>query len=304
MSIHGERVSINRLGWMWRPRGARGHTDRMRDAGPEEFGELIRLPDHELDLARAALLIARDEYPDLSVPDYLRRLDGIAREARRAVAKPRGARELIERLSAFLFEDAGFRGNAEDYYDPRNSYFNDVLDRRIGIPITLSVLYMEIGRRLGHAIEGVGLPGHFIVRLSGREELFIDPFNRGEILDRQDCVEKVRRLFGEPVDDTPALLPIATKHQILTRMLNNLKSIYLRQDLFAKALPVVDKILLLGPDNPVELRDRGLILLRLKRFSDARAQIEHFLAVCPRDEDSAEMTQEADQLMTWLKQLN
>ena len=288
----------------WRPASTRGHTDQMRAAGSTGFDELIKLPDHELDLGRASLVIARDAYPELSVRDYLARLDGIARDARKAVGKPKGPRELVERLNAFLFEDEGFRGNAEDYYDPRNSYLNDVLDRRIGIPITLSVVYMEVGRRLGVPIEGVGLPGHFIVRLSGRDELFIDPFNRGDILDREDCVEKVRRLFGQPVDDTPDLLAVASKPQILTRILNNLKSIYLRQEHFAKALPVVDKILLLDPENPQEMRDRGLVLLRLKRYGEARAQLEHFMAICPRDDDNPDPAHEADQLLAWLKQLN
>lgn len=276
----------------------------MRDNSIGGFGELLRLPDHELDLGRAALVIARDAYPDLRVADYLERLDEIARRARKAVGKPKGARELVERLNAHLFDVEGFRGNTDDYYDVRNSYFNDVLDRKTGIPITLSVLYMEVARRLGHPIEGIGLPGHFIVRLSGRNELFIDPFNRGDILDRDDCLEKVRRLFGSPVDDSPALLAVATKTQILNRILNNLKAIHLKQEAFAKALPVLDKILAIDPDNHQEMRDRGLVLLRLKRFGEARDQLERYVAGCSPDDDNQEMSQEAAQLLAWLKQLN
>jgi regulator of sirC expression with transglutaminase-like and TPR domain len=262
------------------------------------------VPEAELDLGEAALLIARDEYPTLSVPAYLKRLDELSEAARKHVGKPRGSRAVVERLNSFLFDDEGFRGNTDDYYDPKNSYLNEVLDRRIGIPITLSVLYMEVGKRLGYAIEGVGLPGHFIVRMAGTTELFVDPFNRGDILDRDDCLEKVRRLFGAPVEDSPALLAVASKTQIMLRMLNNLKAIYLRQELFDKALPVVDKILLLDSENPQERRDRALVLLRLKKFSEARVQLAAFLDVCPKEEENQEMINEATQLLGWLSQLN
>ena len=268
------------------------------------FHELVRLPEKEIDLVEASLEIARDEYPRLSVRTYLARLDRLASGARRAIGKPRSLRVVVERLNRFLFDDEGFRGNTDDYYDPRNSYLNDVIDRRIGIPITLTLVYMEVTRRLGYGIEGVGLPGHFIVRMAGRAELYVDPFNRGDILDRADCIEKVRRLFNAPVEDSPELLAVATKAQILTRMLNNLKAIYLRQEVFAKALPVLDKILLLDPENVQERRDRGLVLVRLKRYGEARTQLEQFLEICPKDEENQEMIQEATQLLTWLGQLN
>lgn len=284
------------------PEGER--LPKARTVRARGFEELIKGPEGDLDLAQAALLIARDAYPLLSVGAYLGRLDELSHDARKQLGRPRRNRTVVERLNRFLFADLGFRGNTEDYYDPRNSYLNEVLDRRVGIPITLSVIYMEVGRRLGYQIDGVGLPGHFIVRLAGRDELFIDPFNRGDILDREDCVEKVRRLFGTPVEDSPELLAVATKAQIITRMLNNLKAIYLRQELFERALPVVDKILLLDPDNPQERRDRALVLLRLKRYPEARTQLAAFLDVCPKEEENQEMINEATQLLGWLSQLN
>jgi regulator of sirC expression with transglutaminase-like and TPR domain len=274
----------------------------MEKGSSGAFRDLIRVPEPSLDLALAALHIARDEYPTLSIPKYIKQLDALSAGARRVLGRVRSGRALVEGLNHYLFEQEGFCGNTADYYDPRNSLLNDVLERRTGIPITLSLVYMEVGRRLDYPIEGVGLPGHFIVRSVRDQSLFMDPFNRGEILDREDCIRKVQSLVGGAVEDEDSLLEPASKLQIIRRMLNNLKSIYLKQEAYAKALPVIEKILAVDPESRQEMRDRALVLLRLSRYAEARAQ----LAACADGNamGSEELKEEVQELLTWVRQLN
>src|SRR5260370_22753526 len=157
--------------------------------------------------------------------------------------------ETVKKINAVLFATFGFRGATEDYYVPRNSFFNDVLDRRIGIPITLSAVYMEVARRLNFPIGGVGMPGHFIVKYSDRlQEFFLDPFNRGEILTRDDCRKRLFEQYGDSVEFDERLLARVTNRQILWRMLNNLKEIYLKAHAFYKALAIVVMMLMVDPE--------------------------------------------------------
>ena len=163
------------------------------DPAAREFAAAVSRPDGQIELARAALIIAKSEYPTLDVEANLDRLEALARRARtsRAIVDPLGQ---LHRLRECLFEEEGFSGNSEDYSDPRNSYLNDVLDRRLGIPITLSLVLIEVGRRLGLEMEGIGLPGHFITgaRVDG-EQVLLDPFNRGAVLTAEGCSEVVAR---------------------------------------------------------------------------------------------------------------
>src|SRR2546427_11095820 len=156
----------------------------------QAFAALLDLPDGAIDLGHASLLIAREEYPDLDVHGYLERLDEMAREIRGRMKGTEGAKSQIAHLNRLLFEEMGFRGNREEYYDPRNSFLNDVLDRRIGIPITLAVLYVAIGERAGLPVRGVGMPGHFLVKYAPATsgEIFIDAFN-GRTLTREECAK-------------------------------------------------------------------------------------------------------------------
>src|SRR5262245_30790585 len=164
------------------------------------FSEILAQPDADVDLARAALLIACEEYPDLDIGGYLSRLDEMGRVAAGQAAVEPGPHGALRALHRYLFEEQGFRGNESDYYDPRNSFLNDVLERRSGIPITLSVVYMEVARRIGLRLEGVGLPGHFIVRVLRPEgDQLVDPFHAGALLTEADCQERVDRIFGGKV---------------------------------------------------------------------------------------------------------
>jgi regulator of sirC expression with transglutaminase-like and TPR domain len=254
------------------------------------FQQLVTLPDNAIPLAEAALLMACEEYPQLEVPPYIDRLDRMAAAAQEIIRSEDSPVEFIEKINSVLFDQFGFRGNSEDYYDPRNSFFNDVLDRRLGIPITLSALYLEISRRLKFPIVGVGMPGHFVVKyITRNEELFLDPFHRGEILSRDECRDRIQEMYGDAVPFSERLLERVTNRQILSRMLNNLKVIYLKAQAFDKALAIVDMMLMAEPDEIEQFRDRGLLRLQLRQFEGAKHDLEQYLRRAPDGNDRQEI---------------
>jgi len=238
----------------------------------------VTLPDSAVPLAEAALILACEEYPQLEISPYLDILDNMASIAQQKLRPADSPVETVKKINLVLFETFGFRGATEDYYDPRNSFFNDVLDRRVGIPIALSAVYMEVSRRLNFPIVGVGMPGHFIVKYwDRREEFFLDPFNRGEILTRDDCRDRLYERYGDSVEFDERLLGRVTNRQILWRMLNNLKEIYLKAHAFDKGLAIVDMMLMVDPEEIPQFRDRGLLRLQLRQFEGARRDLEHYL---------------------------
>lgn len=242
--------------------------------------------DAEIDLARAALLIARTEYPHLNVERYVRRLERLAEEAQ-AGGVERDRLRRLHRLREFLFEEVGFRGNAHEYFDPRNSFLNDVLDRKLGIPITLSLVLMEVGRRLGLHIQGIGLPAHFIVgiHMDGCQVL-LDPFHGGTLLTTEGAQELVSRVMGRSVTLQEEDFAPVTKRQLLTRMLANLKAVYWRTGRWARALAVVERLLVLEPDARGEIRDRGVILANLGELRRAVTDWERYLSRYPEAPDA------------------
>ena len=250
------------------------------------FQKLVTLPDGAIPLAEASLMLACEEYPQLEISPYLDLLDKIAEIAAQKLFPADSPVETIRKINMVLFEIFEFRGATDDYYDPRNSFFNDVLDRRVGIPITLSAVYMEVARRLNFPIVGVGMPGHFIVKYSDRvEEFFLDPFNRGEILTRDDCRQKIFERYGDSVEFTDRMLGRVTHRQILWRMLNNLKEIYLKAHAFDKGLAIVDMMLMVDPEEIPQFRDRGLLRLQLRQFPGAARDLEHYLRHAPAADD-------------------
>jgi len=256
------------------------------------FAALLSLPDDAIDLGHASLLIAREEYPDLDVGGYLARLDGMAEEILRRTTGREGATSLIAHMNRLLFEEMGFRGNSEEYFDPRNSFLNDVLDRRIGIPITLSTVYLEVGRRIGCRLAGVAFPGHFLVRLIGRDALpdvLIDPFNRGRILTEADCKALLLETYGGRVPFGADLLKRARTREILQRMLNNLKWIYQQRRDYHMALRIQQLLLCIDPDRPEEIRDRGTIHFRLALIAESAADFERYLALAPAADDAPQI---------------
>ena len=239
-------------------------------------------------LAEAALLIAAEEYPALDVAAWLARLDALGARARERVP-PRGdADQTAAALTRLLVEDYGLRGNDADYYDPRNSFLNEVLERRLGIPLTLSLVYMEVGARAGVAVRGVGLPGHFVVRLERGETVrHLDPYNGGRPLDEADCRRLVERLGGGRLRFEPAYLRAVSAREILIRMLANWKGVYTALGDWRRARGAVDRILLLAPEAVGELRDRGLLSARLGEPVAAIGDWEAYLRRVPDAKDAA-----------------
>jgi regulator of sirC expression with transglutaminase-like and TPR domain len=254
------------------------------------FHQLVTLPDSAIPLAEAALLMACEEYPQLEISPYVDKLDQMAQVAQELLRSDNSPVQTIETINGVLFETFGFRGNTEDYYDPRNSFFNDVLDRRIGIPITLSTVYLEVARRLNFPVVGVGMPGHFIVKYADRkEEFFLDPFNRGEILTHEECRERIQEKYGDSVEFNERFLARVTNRQILWRMLNNLKDIYLKAHAFDKGLSIVDMMLMVEPEDVAQFRDRGLLRLQLRQFEGAAKDLEHYIRNSPNAQDREEV---------------
>ena len=263
-----------------------------RTLASDLFREMVSRPPEQMDLAAAALLIALDAYPGLNVSDYLERIDLLAERTSAQLHSDAAARpmEAIESINCQLFEIEGFQGNQEDYYDPRNSFLNEVLDRKTGIPITLSVLYMEVGRRIGLKVEGVGMPGHFIVKCKHKGvEIFIDAFGRGEILLEEGCERKLTQLHGKDFQFNRSCLDAVNHSQILTRMLHNLKAIYWNQQNYAKALGVIEKLLLINPTAAAEIRDRGFAHYQLNHLSPAIRDWSRYLELRPSAPDAAEV---------------
>ena len=271
------------------------------DGALSEIRELLRAP--EIDLGGAALAVARIEHPELPIQSSLATLDALAE--RSGVTKAGAGRPALDRLRQFLFDEEKFRGNADDYYDPRNSCLNDVLERRLGIPITLSVLAMEVGRRVGLEIVGIGLPGHFCVGSRvGKELLVLDPFGGGRLLERGEAEAIVARAVGRPVKLTDAHFAPTPKAQIVVRMLRNLESIYARREDWAKALAVIDRLLVVDAGVPAHLRDRGTVLVKLGDLHRGASEWERYLTQYPQARDAAAFKEELRRVRQTLAERN
>lgn len=260
--------------------------------GRQLFYQEIQQPDEQICVERAALYLAQEEYPLLDVEEYLNALDTMATEVQERLPQEPYPLKILQALNQYLYEDLGFRGNTTEYYDPRNSFLNDVIDRRTGIPITLSLVYLAIARRINFPMTGIGMPGHFIIRPTvGDMEVFVDPFHQGEILFPQDCRDRLSKIFDRPVELHPEFLEPITSRQFLARMLTNLKVIYANQSNLEKTLAATERILLLFPQAALELRDRGILYYRLNRVTEARQDFEDYLTQFPTAEDAPAIRQ-------------
>jgi regulator of sirC expression with transglutaminase-like and TPR domain len=265
--------------------------------GRQNFYREINQPDAQIDLAAAALYIAQEEYPNLEVDAYLNALDVMAAEAEERVPVERYPLKTIQSLNRYFYDDLGYIGNTDDYYDPRNSFLNEVIERRTGIPITLSLVYLEVARRLDFPMVGINMPGHFLIRPEFEEVgIFVDAFNQGEILFEQDCEQRLAQIYGRPVQLQPSFTAAVSPRQLLVRMLTNLKMIYLNRQDLSKALAAVERMLLLVPDAPIELRDRGLLYYQLGELAKASHDLEIYIAMLPNADDADTIRRLLDRL--------
>ena len=274
----------------------------------QRWQRIAAAPDDEIDLAEAALVLAAGAYRELDIDAYLKRLDEMAATLKRRLRPDISTSEAILALNHYLFEELGFAGNADEYYDPRNSFLNEVLDRKLGIPITLSVLYIEVGRRIGLPLHGVSFPAHFLVKCMLRDgAIVLDPYARGASLGLDDLRQRLKALRNG-IELEPAvvksMLAVAGKREILVRMLRNLKGIYLHKSELDKALAAVDRIITLAPQAADEYRDRGTIYLDLECFRAALADFRSYLLLKPEADDAGEVQCKAAELQQLAARLN
>jgi len=255
-----------------------GSTERIR----ADFERLVKRPEPSFDLARAALLVAAETNPNMDVDGHLHTLDTWAEQLRALLQPEWNNLQKLARLRHFLFEVLRFRGDHEDYYSPSNSMLNEVMDRRLGVPLTLSIIFMELGWRIGMPFEGVGFPGHFLVRLTGEpRDLLLDPFSDGRSVHDEDCRHMLEEISGGKLEMCDAYLNSISKHDMIARLLLNLKGAYLRAEDDQGALDAVDRLLVLRPGDLDEVRDRGLLLYRLRRYGPAIDQLKRYVEERP-----------------------
>ncbi|MBL8297259.1 MAG: tetratricopeptide repeat protein [Rhodanobacteraceae bacterium] len=246
--------------------------------------------DHEISLFSAALLVAKDEYPVLSCLTYEQRINDYAESLSAALPTQATETQRLARLNAFLFEELGFAGDERNYFDPRNSYLNDVLDRRLGNPISLAIVQITLAQRLGLPLDGVSFPGHFLVRMPLDDGIVVlDPFHRGRTLDLPELRRRARsELSARDIDDQRLanLLEPASHRAIVTRMLRNLRLTYTENESWDKALRCTDRIVTLDPFDVTECRERGNLYLKLGHHRAACDDFRRYLALAPQAEDA------------------
>ena len=283
------------------------------DAALVPFAELLRRGDARIDLAQACLMIAQDAYPGLEVERYLGEIERMALRLRGTMPQSGGAEERVVALNQFLFEDLGYHGNTHEYYDPKNSYLNEVIDRKTGIPITIAILYMELGRRVGLPLEGVSFPGHFLVRMRLRGgTLVLDPFSGGEPQSDAELRARLRRVIPAgatgpvPLEELPLdqFLEPAGKRQILARLLRNLKGIYREMDKPERLLEVLNRMRVVAPEAHAELRERGLVYQRLECYRAALRDLSDYSSLEPDAPDIEDVRAKLLELSALCARLN
>ena len=274
----------------------------------ERWKEIVAGPEEDIDLAEGALLIAAPEYPALDIPGCRAHLSELAARLKRRLRGDIGPTDTLIALNHYLFDELGFRGNAEDYYDPRNSFLNEVLDRRLGIPITLSLVHVEIGRRIGLAMHGVSFPGHFLVKCILRDgAVVLDPYARGASLGLEELQQRLGTMRGGATpspDMVRHMLAAAGKKSILARMLRNLKGIYRERGDLARALAAADRVIELEPGAAEEYRERASLYLELECFRAALSDYRNYLMLNPRAEDANVVQHKVAELQQIAARLN
>ena len=267
------------------------------------FSQIVQKPDDDIQLDRAALYLAGEEYPEIDVPSHLAELDAFAAQISLRVNYDTAPADLARAIAGYLFDEVGFHGNSGEYYDPDNSFLNRVLETRTGIPITLSLVFLEVGRRLGLRCSGVGLPGHFIVGLDDSGE-YLDPFNSGVVLSTGDCRDLLLKMSGGRLEWTDEFLTPCTKHDILFRMLNNLKSVYIQNNRYAKAIGVIQRMVIISPGPPSLYQEQAWCHAQQQEYRLAIETLEAYLQMADSPEDSKRVREQINGLWASLSRLN
>lgn len=277
----------------------------MNERLAQKLEAILSGPEKEIDLGSAALTVAQLEYPELDAARYVAKLDHFSASVAQRITNGASPLQIVQALNAFLFDEEGFRGDSADYYDPGNSCLNEVMDRRRGIPITLSVVYLEVARRLGLPFFGVGLPGHFVVKYDdGDQVLFVDPFGGGTIIGRDGCRKLVAAVVSGGRDLNDADFAAVEKRYVIERMLNNLRGIHLNSCQYRKAISVLDLMIAISSDKADRFKERGMLYYQLRDFPRARKDLERYLALRPDAADTQEVEKQIAGLRTLLAMMN
>jgi regulator of sirC expression with transglutaminase-like and TPR domain len=277
----------------------------METTHSDAFFTLSQLEDEQVELSLGALLIAKDAYPELDIDTYVQHLNQMGEEAHAQIGKTTDSGAQIAGLNHYLFEIQGFSGNQDDYYNPQNSYLNDVLERKLGIPITLSIVYIEVGRRLGLSLFGVGFPGHFLVKHKGEYlETFIDPFEGGQILTETALADKLEKLFQQPVSMQPEFIRELTNKEILARVLRNLKQLYFKQKEYQQAIRVGERITWLQPDFAQDYRDLGYLYYQVESYGQSLTAFQKYLNLADHPPDEQEIERNIQVVTQQVARLN
>lgn len=267
----------------------------------QRFLEIAQRSEEQIDLTEGSLVIALEEYPGLEVERYLAQLDSWGAAILERTDGARDPARLIQEVNRFLFEQEGFHGEAADYYDPRTAFLNEVLDRHAGLPITLSIVYIELSRRVGIPSSGVALPGRFLVRVaSGGEQILVDPFDEGRVLTTAECQKLLDEVYGGGVQLREHHLRTCSRHEVLARLLSHLKSVYLTQNNLEGAFASVERLLVLDQGDAYEVRDRALLAMQTHRYSEALESLERYLILMPYAEDRGAVLEHVNFLKSWL----
>ena len=279
----------------------------MPTPSTSNFTTLVSKPDEALDIARIALAFATDAYPELDPDVYLAWLDATAEAIADAADLGMPLPDRLSMLDHQLFEVEGFMGNQDDYFDPRNSFLNDVIERRTGIPITLSVVYLEVGWRLGLPLVPVSFPAHFLVASTGAKRVFIDPFNRGVRVAPAELVARLARIAGGPERARQVLRRVtvpASRREVAMRMLRNLKRIYAKRQDLERLLVVSNRMVVLDPKDAAARRERGHVLVQLECYQAAYHDYLHYLRLAPLAADAADVQARVERLRPIATRLN
>jgi regulator of sirC expression with transglutaminase-like and TPR domain len=270
-------------------------------AARERFRKIVELPDRMIDLTEAALVIALEDYPSLQLDRYLEQIDDWGDAIRSRLEGSNDIERIVAEINRFLFDQEGFHGEADDYYDPRNTYLNEVLDRHAGLPIALSILYIEISRRVGIDMSGVSLPGRFLVKVTGPwGEILIDPFDGGRVLDSFECQLILDRVYGGGVRLSEHHLRSTTRHDVLARVLSHIKAIHLARGESERVIADIDRLLMIDGDDPYQIRERGLVAMKLHRYREAIVALQDYLDRAPRAEDRQRIREQIEYVRAWL----